>query len=421
MKLVDLFSRSDDEVIQMIIGQTSISILTSIFPEKARPSELKKIIINLFPQEELLLNKNYRNALFDLLKEVELKELFQILEEPFPKEPYKKIKKFSFTKGSKKEEMLFKFFQLPKPLNLEKIEKPAKEELCANYGLFPHQINAINRINHIISSELKRVILHMPAKTYKLILESLIVYNNCPLIGLTATPGRSYSDIEKDEQLANFFYKQKVTLSISGYSNPIEYLQSEGYLAKAEFYTLSHNGNTELSQKEMNEIQKGFDISENVLIRLGQNELRNISILKKFKDLIQRHNRILFFGSSVEHSDMIASLLRAMDIDAYSLTGKTSDIERNRIVQDYKTDASSIKIICNYGILTTGFDAPKTSCAFIARPTKSLVLYSQMVGRAIRGIKQGGNEKAEIITVVDTSLPGFRDMAEAFLNWEDVF
>ena len=67
------------------------------------------------------------------------------------------------------------------------------------------------------------------------------------------------------------------------------------------------------------------------------------------------------------------------------------------------------------------FDAPRTSAAVIARPTKSLVLYSQMLGRALRGPLAGGNDQAEIITVVDTELPGFRDPAETFFNWEDVW
>nr|WP_276751020.1 hypothetical protein [Chlorogloeopsis fritschii] len=57
----------------------------------------------------------------------------------------------------------------------------------------------------------------------------------------------------------------------------------------------------------------------------------------------------------------------------------------------------------------------------IARPTKSLVLYSQMVGRAIRGLKAGGNATAEIVTVVDSQLPGFGSVASAFHNWEDVW
>ena len=63
----------------------------------------------------------------------------------------------------------------------------------------------------------------------------------------------------------------------------------------------------------------------------------------------------------------------------------------------------------------------QTSAAVIARPTISLVLYSQMVGRAIRGTRAGGNAEAEIVTVVDSGLPGFGDIGDAFLNWEDVW
>ena len=78
-------------------------------------------------------------------------------------------------------------------------------------------------------------------------------------------------------------------------------------------------------------------------------------------------------------------------------------------------------VIVNYGVLTTGFDAPATSAAVIARPTRSLVLYSQMVGRATRGTRAGGNDEAEIVTVVDPHLPGFGSIADAFKNWEDVW
>ena len=75
-------------------------------------------------------------------------------------------------------------------------------------------------------------------------------------------------------------------------------------------------------------------------------------------------------------------------------------------------------MIFNYGVLTAGFDAPQTRCVVIARPTTSLVLYSQMCGRAMRGPKSGGNTTCRIYTVVDRSLPGFGSVAEAFTNWE---
>ena len=78
-------------------------------------------------------------------------------------------------------------------------------------------------------------------------------------------------------------------------------------------------------------------------------------------------------------------------------------------------------VIFNYGVLTAGFDAPRTRCVIIARPTTSLVLYSQMAGRAMRGPRAGGNPKAEILTVADTNLPGFGSVTDAFTNWEELW
>ena len=78
-------------------------------------------------------------------------------------------------------------------------------------------------------------------------------------------------------------------------------------------------------------------------------------------------------------------------------------------------------VLFNFGVLTAGFDAPRTRCVIIARPTTSLVLYSQMAGRAMRGPRAGGNPRADILTVVDTNLPGFGSVTEAFTNWEELW
>jgi len=127
------------------------------------------------------------------------------------------------------------------------------------------------------------------------------------------------------------------------------------------------------------------------------------------------------FAATVQHAEMLASVLQARKVPARVITGTTPKEERRRRIEWYKQSGEEARVICNFGVLTTGFDAPMTSCALIARPTKSLVLFSQMVGRAIRGRRAGGNTDAEIVTVVDTKLPGFGDISEAFMNWEDVW
>ena len=79
-----------------------------------------------------------------------------------------------------------------------------------------------------------------------------------------------------------------------------------------------------------------------------------------------------------------------------------------------------MQIIINFGVLTTGFDAPKADVAVIARPTQSLVLYSQMVGRVIRGSEAGGTESCRVVTVVDQQY-GFKDLSESFDFWDDLW
>ena len=164
-----------------------------------------------------------------------------------------------------------------------------------------------------------------------------------------------------------------------------------------------------------------LDIPDAVLRRLADDEVRNVSIIREVQNLAKRHRRVLVFAATVDHALLIATVLHALGVAAKSVSGATPSAERSRTIAWYKDTAQEPRVLTNFGVLTTGFDAPVTSAAVIARPTKSLVLFSQMVGRATRGRLAGGNDKAEIVTVVDTALPGFGDLAEAFTNWEDVW
>ena len=56
-------------------------------------------------------------------------------------------------------------------------------------------------------------------------------------------------------------------------------------------------------------------------------------------------------------------------------------------------------------MFTTGFDEPKIDVVVIARPTKSLVLHTQMIGRGMRGPKMGGTKTFELYRISD-ELPG---------------
>ncbi len=275
-----------------------------------------------------------------------------------------------------------------------------------------------DRVSLVIVDEAHQAI----APTYRLVLDALVEKKlTTGLLGLSATPGRTWNDVDKDQELADFFQKQKVSLEIRGYENPIEYLVGKGYLARPTFSPLFYESGTELSRKDLLDLQNHLDIPSRLLERLAMDEQRNLRIVQQIEHAVGFHRSIILFAASVTHAKLLAAILQARGIVSEAITAETPRNERQRIITGYRGSREKSMVLCNYGVLTAGFDAPQTSAAIIARPTKSLVLYSQMIGRALRGPLAGGNQEAEIITVVDTSLPGFGDLAESFLNWEDVW
>ncbi|MYB32222.1 MAG: DEAD/DEAH box helicase [Acidobacteria bacterium] len=260
------------------------------------------------------------------------------------------------------------------------------------------------------------------APTYEAILTAL--YSKRPhnsLLGLTATPGRTWSDVLEDSKLSTYFDRRKVTLEVEKYDDPVTFLIDEGYLARPVFRTLNSGAGLKLSAADVKALASAIDVPRTILDRLGTDTQRNLRILTAVTDLLTRHRRVLVFAPSVESARLLAAILSVRGHDASVVTNQTSESDRERTIKRFRSTARQSMVLVNYGVLTTGFDAPATSAALIARPTRSLVLYSQMIGRATRGTRVGGNDKAEIVTVVDPHLPGFGSVADAFKNWEDVW
>lgn len=261
------------------------------------------------------------------------------------------------------------------------------------------------------------------APTYSAVLTSL--YSKRPrnaLLGLTATPGRTWSDIEEDRKLSDYFEGQKVTLEVEGYDDPVTYLIESGYLAKPTFKTLESMADPSVLELSGAVVEPATgDVSSQALEALGQDANRNELVVRTVEELLTRHRRVIVFAPSVENARLLNAVLKLRGVVSDVVTGDMPKVLRSRAITRFRGHDSRPMALVNFGVLTTGFDAPATSAAVIARPTKSLVLYSQMVGRATRGPKGGGNAEAEIVTIVDPGLPGFGSIADAFENWEDVW
>ena len=131
-------------------------------------------------------------------------------------------------------------------------------------------------------------------------------------------------------------------------------------------------------------------------------------------------NKIIIFAGSLDSANYIYKILKMENINCAIVTGETNSIERRNSIEMFKDTSSGLNIIINFGVLTTGFDAPKSNVAIIGRPTQSVTLYSQMIGRVMRGKKAGGNEFCKVVTVKDP-IYGFRDMSESFEYWEELW
>jgi DNA repair protein RadD len=259
------------------------------------------------------------------------------------------------------------------------------------------------------------------ASTYRRITDELMLDRRSSLLGLSATPGRTWADIDEDGKLAAYYAHTKVGLEVPG-ENPIQYLIDHGYLAKPIFETLFSEPGLKLTEQELSKLSESLDIPAEIVATLSMSEQYVAAVLKVIHSLLNEgHLRILVFAATVGHAQVLTAILAVQDIRSHVVTGNTPARNREQAIRLFKSNDPKPMVLVNFGVLTTGFDAPSASAVVIARPTRSLVLYSQMVGRAIRGPKAGGTETCKIITVVDPNLTGFGDIAQAFLNWEDVW
>ena len=197
------------------------------------------------------------------------------------------------------------------------------------------------------------------------------------ILGLTATPYRlgqgwiyqynAYKeDLKTDEE--RFFIKCIYELSI-GYMIKNKFLtppiKIDSPVACYDFSNLElHQGR--YTQKEIESVLKDQKRITPVIIA---------NIVEMSKDRLG----VMIFTSSVAHAREILTLL---PMGSAIVTGETEDSERDEIIQDFKL--KKIKYLVNVSVLTTGFDAPHVDVIAILRPTESVSLYQQIVGRGLR-------------------------------------
>lgn len=264
-------------------------------------------------------------------------------------------------------------------------------------------------------------------------------YENRALMGLTATPGRSTEQSYDNNLLTNMFGGKLIhidsdilnqinmgklkSLNAVAEKNIIKYFQDRRILAKMNPQRLVYQ--KQFTDDELRVLGSSLedlgldesDYTAEQLQVLAQNKERNTAIIQKLRELYSQNIPTIVFACSVNHAKMLSAMLTLEEIPNSLILGSMETMERRKAIEDFKDRNSEVNIIINYEVLTTGFDSKNIRCVFITRPTKSIILYSQMLGRGLRGPLMGGNEECLLIDI-DDNLEAF-DNETAFGHFDD--
>lgn len=197
------------------------------------------------------------------------------------------------------------------------------------------------------------------AKTF---LDIMKQYPEAVALGLTATPAR------KDGKALGEFWQRIV--NVASYKELIEC----GALVPTRVYAPQKPDLTGVDTIGGDYNEKQLAVAMNKTYLVG-------SIFHTWEKLA-RHRPTVIFASGVAHSLHLKERFRANGIRCEHIDGTTDLDLRQSILNELHT--GEIDVLTNVGVCTEGWDEPMVSCVVLARPTKSLVLWRQMSGRAMR-------------------------------------
>ena len=286
-------------------------------------------------------------------------------------------------------------------------QKEVGQVTFATIGSIVKQSDLFSHVKYILIDECHLV----PPDPGSMFMRFLLKLPGVKVIGLTATAfrlkryndpftGEPYSQInllprERPRYFNRFLHITQIKeLYDQKYLSPVRWIPLEWNNGMLKY----NSTGAEFSDKSMDDAMKQQKIYERIpgLIR------QSIEKGRKYR---------LVFVKNVADAELLAMQVP----DSACVSAETKKKDRDNILRKFK--AGEIKTVFNVGVLTVGFDFPALDCIIIARPTMSLALYIQMVGRGIRLF----NGKADC-AVVDMcgNLSRFCKMEDLIYTMDDV-
>lgn len=210
---------------------------------------------------------------------------------------------------------------------------------------------------------------HARAKTYKHLWH---YFPHSKILGVTATPWRM-----NHAGFQDLF--QRLILS----PPPSKFIE-QGWLAKYRYYSLKPNSRTQRIINNINEFDEFGDYKESALEQYVDTDHIRAQLLDSYRKLAWGKKGIIY-SINRNHSRHIVDKFRNAGLRVYDIDSKTPQKERERLVNRFKK--GDIDILVNVNIFSEGFDCPDIEFIQLARPTKSLAMYLQQVGRGLRTTK----------------------------------
>ena len=287
----------------------------------------------------------------------------------------------------------------------------SKDSIGRNLSVLDNWLKGENEVYCVIDEAH-----HATAKTYRKIINYVQErVPNMKLLGLTATPFRT---AKEEEGLLSKIFKDGVDESgnvVKGdlgitYQIGLKELINARILSTPIFeckYTEEDYG-ANLGLDALEHIQRLDVLPEELATEIASSAARNKLIVDTYVNRAKEYGQTIVFAVNINHAIALNKLFGKAGVKSDyivsdirdAITGVTISREDNeRKLQQYRD--GKLQVLINVNILTEGVDLPQTKTVFLARPTVSKILMTQMVGRALRGTAAGGTAKAYIVSFVD--------------------
>lgn len=206
---------------------------------------------------------------------------------------------------------------------------------------------------------------HIKADSYQKIINA---FPHAKLLGVTATPvrlnGQGFTDTF-DELIV---------------SPSVKHFIDEGYLSQYEYYSVSRSSFIQQQIDGIKKFSQG-DYAESELERICDNDRIRAQVVKTYLEYAKDKKGIVYTINKEHNKNLCAEFIEN-GVKAVAIDSDTPQETREKYIEQFRR--GDFQIICNVNLFTEGFDCPDIEFVQLARPTKSLALYLQQVGRGLR-------------------------------------